>query len=126
MAEKISPKIRKKIFEKYGGRCAYCGKRLKAMHVDHIEPVRRDENKKPLLPERHNEDNLNPSCPRCNFYKGVFTVEMFREELSRQVDRARKTSLNFRLAEDFKLIRIRKKPVVFYFEQFNNPPAVEE
>lgn len=33
---------RQKIFDKYGGRCAYCGcELLKGWHVDEIEPVRR-------------------------------------------------------------------------------------
>jgi hypothetical protein len=33
---------RQKIFDKYGGRCAYCGCELqKGWHVDEIEPVRR-------------------------------------------------------------------------------------
>lgn len=39
MSEK---KDRQKIFDKYGGRCAYCGCELqKGWHVDEIEPVRR-------------------------------------------------------------------------------------
>lgn len=33
---------RQKIFEKFGGKCAYCGCDLeKGWHVDHIEPIRR-------------------------------------------------------------------------------------
>lgn len=33
---------RQKVFDKYGGRCAYCGCELqKGWHVDEIEPVRR-------------------------------------------------------------------------------------
>lgn len=35
-------KERKIIFDKYAGRCAYCGRELQnGWHVDHIEPVRR-------------------------------------------------------------------------------------
>lgn len=34
---------RQKVFDKYGGRCAYCGCELqKGWHVDEIEPVRRN------------------------------------------------------------------------------------
>ena len=34
---------RKAIYEKYGGKCAYCGCELqKGWHVDEIEPVRRN------------------------------------------------------------------------------------
>jgi 5-methylcytosine-specific restriction endonuclease McrA len=40
---------RQKIFEKYGGRCAYCGCDLdgKRWNVDHIEPVNRVTKTKP-------------------------------------------------------------------------------
>lgn len=38
----MNSEIRQKIFDKYGGRCAYCGCELKdGWHVDEIEPVRR-------------------------------------------------------------------------------------
>lgn len=37
----ISTKIRRQVYEKYGGRCAYCGEPIeyKAMQVDHMEPL---------------------------------------------------------------------------------------
>lgn len=39
----MSKKDRQKIFEKYRGRCAYCGCELtKGWHVDEINPVRRN------------------------------------------------------------------------------------
>ena len=39
----MKKKDRQLIFEKYGGRCAYCGCELtKSFHVDEIEPVRRN------------------------------------------------------------------------------------
>ncbi|MDI8841786.1 YjfK family protein, partial [Salmonella enterica subsp. enterica serovar Anatum] len=42
--------------------------------------------------------------------------EMFREQVSLQVERGRKSSMNFRTAERFGLIEAVDKPVVFWFE----------
>jgi len=34
---------RQKVYDKFNGRCAYCGCELKAgFHIDHIEPIRRN------------------------------------------------------------------------------------
>lgn len=42
-ASTMKKKDREIIFNKYGGRCAYCGEELqKGWHVDEIEPVRRN------------------------------------------------------------------------------------
>ncbi len=36
---KMTKTDRQKIFDKYGGKCAYCGCELqKGWHVDHVEP----------------------------------------------------------------------------------------
>lgn len=115
----ISKKLREKIRMKYGGRCAYCGKELHAsFHVDHIIPICRGRVPKEYRNAKlENIDNLNPSCRRCNNYKTVLSLEDFRREISRQVERARSYSLNFRLAEDFGLVVETKAPVVFYFEK---------
>lgn len=53
---------RQKVYEKYGGRCAYCGKAIqyKDMQVDHVIPLRRYGDDSLL--------NLNPSCRSCNHY----------------------------------------------------------
>lgn len=128
---------RQKIFDKYGGRCAYCGCELqKGWHVDEIEPVlrgfkyRRDDrglimtNKKGddikdvylSYPERLNIDNQNPACARCNGWKSTMDLETFRNEISEQVQRARRYNCNFRMAEDFGLIKETGIEVKFYFE----------
>ena len=40
----MNKKDRELIFNKYGGKCAYCGCELtKGWHVDEFEPVRLDE-----------------------------------------------------------------------------------
>lgn len=66
---------------KYGGRCAYCGRKLTpgrkgdtAFQVDHLHPR--------YLDGKDDLDNLAPACRICNHYKKTFTVEEFREQLS--------------------------------------------
>ncbi len=106
---------REKIKHKFNGRCAYCGVELKSkFHVDHVEPLYRNCNEK----EKNNsEENLYPACIRCNMWKKVYTLDQFREEISKQVDAARRYSKNFRLAEDFGLIKETGNEVQFYFEK---------
>ncbi len=128
---------RQKIFEKYGGRCAYCGCQLgRRWQVDEVEPVlrgfkyRRDVNGRILTsaagndlkdvyltyPERMHIDNQNPACPRCNGWKSTMDLETFRKEISEQVARARRYNCNFRMAEDYGLIKETGIEVKFYFE----------
>lgn len=111
--------LREQVRNKYGGHCAYCGKRLTdTFHVDHIKPLYRDRVPREFIKKDLLEiGNLNPACRRCNNYKTVLSLEDFREQLSRQVERARSKSLNFRLAEDFGLIVETHAGVVFYFEK---------
>lgn len=130
-------KKRQAIWDKSGGKCWYCGCDLpeKGWHADHFEPVLRtfeivprEERKNPHAfevrhdggfekPERDSEENLVPSCAPCNLFKSTFPIEMFRREIQKQIERARKTSVNFRTAERFGLINITEKPVVFWFEE---------
>jgi len=121
---------------KFGGRCAYCGCQLpeKGWHADHVEPVRRDfdvvrapgkgysvarSNGKVLHPELHAIENLFPACAPCNLFKATWTIEDMRNEISKQAERARAYSVNFRTAERFGLVEVVQKPVIFWFEIFD-------
>lgn len=109
---------RAEIKNKFGGRCAYCGCLLDdRFHVDHVDAVYREDGKM-LKPENHTEKNLFPSCRPCNLFKGVFTIDEFRGEIERQVERARKYSVNFRTAERFGQLSVSALPVVFWFEKY--------
>ena len=132
--EMILNKKRQAIFYKSGGRCWYCGCELqKGWHQDHLEPIIRvselvrDHSNGQFShkyvntgdcrrPHLDTIDNLVPSCPPCNLFKSTFNVEAFRLEIQEQTDRARETSVNFRTAERFGLITVKKEPVVFWFE----------
>lgn len=48
----------------------------------------------------------------------TYSLEMFRKQVSLQVERGRRSSVNFRTAERFGLISVVNKPVVFWFEQY--------
>lgn len=129
---------RAKIKSKFGGYCAYCGKPLGGrFHIDHVVPILRGvrrnhsspwgevpESVKKLLNDDAEkaldvEENMYPSCPRCNLYKSSMSVEQFREEIGKQADRLRRDSRAFRLAEDFGAVSDTNDSVVFWFERFN-------
>ena len=124
MSKAISKKKRLIIHEKYKGKCAYCGLKIeyKKMHVDHIVPIYRGSTNADLewygkVKGTNKIENLNPSCPSCNISKSTFTLEEWRNELVLKIDRLREMVTNFRLVENHGLIKVAKKPVIFYFEK---------
>ena len=127
MAKKISKKIREEIWYKYGKKCAYCGSNLeyKKMQVDHIKPLYRNDNVKTLevwgVERGGNDiDNLKPSCARCNRWKSTFSLEQFREEISKQCERLKRDSSQYRMAIDYGLIKETDNKIVFWFETFGD------
>lgn len=99
---------------KYGGLCAYCGKPLEdTFHIDHRIPLYRGWEDKP---KDDSDDNKEPSCPRCNRWKKVFTVDEFRKEIEAQKERLMKIP-QFRLALDYGLIQFTNNQVTFHFEK---------
>lgn len=132
---KITKAQRAELRLKFGGKCAYCGCELpeKGWHADHVEPIRRDfdvvysrahgahisrSNGRALNPELHAIENLFPACAPCNLFKATWSIEGMRKEITRQVERARAYSVNFRTAERFGLVEVVEKPVVFWFETY--------
>ena len=110
---KISKELRQKVFDKYQGCCAYCGyefEDMKEMQVDHLNPVY-------LNGEDNSIENLMPACRMCNFYKSTYTLEKFREQLGKILNRLSDQFI-FRLAHRYNLVEVKpyKIPVQFYFE----------
>lgn len=113
----LTPAQRKKIYQKYDGRCSYCGHGIEfhEMQVDHkIAKARM----------HHNEyrsadwwDNLMPSCRRCNHYKRAETVEQYRRKLMTIQDRI-KTDYIVKVAIDYGVIEFTPFDGEFYFEKF--------
>jgi hypothetical protein len=113
--------------EKFGGKCAYCGKPLdKTFHADHVAPIYRgwEGHARPPSAGKDVEENLFPACPRCNIRKATFSVEEFRAEISMQLKRLRRDSAAFTLAEDFGIVSETGTPVVFWFEKY--PPLMRQ
>lgn len=122
----MKKEVRQQVHKKCGGRCAYCGEEvtLKTMQVDHIRPKRNFHyGLRSEIPDYDVDDirNLNPSCRKCNNFKTAMSLEEFRQQLESQVDRARRYSVNFRMAEKFGLIRAEERSIVFYFERSSKP-----
>lgn len=131
----MSKETRKKIFDKFGGRCAYCGCELqKGWHVDEIEPVRRnwkyeyDESKGrdirkitgAVHPERFNIDNQNPACASCNINKHSNSLEGFRACIAGYMKHLNGISTQYKIAKRYGLIQETGIEVKFYFETINN------
>jgi len=108
----IKKEVRDNVLKKYGGRCYLCGILSKKLTIDHIHPVNRGGSSE--------EKNLSPACASCNNFKMEFTIEELRREISLQVHRARKYSVNFRTAERFGLVFEVDTSVIFHFEKVKN------
>jgi len=114
---------RELVYNKYNGRCAYCGCKLdyKDMQVDHIVPIFRNVNEeRPYGLERGNEsvENSNPSCRACNKRKGVLSVEEFRAELEKCHERMLRDNPNYRQLVRYGQIKlVDNGRVKFYFEK---------
>lgn len=119
------------IFNKYGGKCAYCGCVLqKGWHVDEIEPVRRGfkydysaspPKKIPYVehPERFNIDNQNPACASCNINKHSSSLEDFRQLIQGFMKHLNEVNTQYKIAKRYGLVTETNTEVKFYFEKLN-------
>lgn len=115
----ISKNLRKEVYDKYDGHCAYCGCELemKDMQVDHILSVCVNHFRKEKTSEEMNEiDNLMPSCRQCNYYKDTYTIDGFRERLKTLMSRV-KLPFIYRLAEKYGMVKELEWDGEFYFEK---------
>jgi 5-methylcytosine-specific restriction endonuclease McrA len=104
------------VYNKYGKRCAYCGKHLEyhEMQVDHLIPRMRGRRPDAVVEVF---ENWMPSCRRCNHYKHCYTLENFRKLLKTLDRRINKYYIN-KVALDYGIIReVVPWDGVFYFEK---------
>lgn len=111
MGRSISKSKRYAVFNKFNGKCAYCGKTLKfkEFQVDHLISF------KQAGTFINKESNLMPSCPVCNIMKGDGSLDVFR---------ARMKALRFELFDSVKftfayrigLVSLSEPVDKFYFE----------
>lgn len=121
-----------KIFEKYGGKCAYCGCDLtKSWHADHIQPIVRDskwDRKGGRFvnsgtcrnPENEILQNYNPSCSSCNIQKNSFTLEQFRSNIQGFLNSLNQYSTQYKFVKRYGLVTETQNEVKFFFETFSN------
>lgn len=110
MRKTISKDVRRLVYNKYEGHCAYCGKPIdyKDMQVDHLHSI--------YLGGEDNIENYMPACRACNFRKATMSVDKFREELKLQCERMLNT-FQGKQSLAYGLIERSNIDIVFYFEK---------
>jgi 5-methylcytosine-specific restriction endonuclease McrA len=127
----FKPEFRQSIFNKFGGKCSYCGIDLdNKFHLDHFIPKRRyNKTHKELVSigyypdmEKGNDkfDNLMPCCASCNSSKSDLSIEEFRVRVLERVERLNKFSGEYNIAKRFGLVKEISTQVIFYFEKFKD------
>lgn len=115
MAEKrkhISKQLRKVIFDKYGGRCAYCGEKfgsIRDMQVEHFEPF--------SLGGADEIENYMPACRKCNYYKSTLPLETFRDYIETIPEKLFRRNFIFKLGVKYGFFSPDRRNVEFYFEK---------
>jgi 5-methylcytosine-specific restriction endonuclease McrA len=101
-----------KIYKKYDGHCAYCGKPIDIteMQVDHIEPKRKGG--------QDSIDNYNPSCRRCNHYKRSLDLEQFREYIKTLHERIARDYIT-KVGLDYGIVKLEPFDGRFHFEKID-------
>jgi len=121
---------RQKVFDKFGGKCAYCGCELtKSFHCDHVEPIQRNKefdrekrvfkqlpNSQSMFPQRDNLDNIYPACASCNIQKHSYTLEEFRKNIQGFIEQLNLRFNQYKFAKKYGLVKETGNKVVFYFE----------
>lgn len=125
----ISPKVREEVYNKFGGHCAYCGKKLerKGWQVDHLIPVQRKQFGKYSEFEVEGFSNLFPSCRRCNHYKRAHSLETFRRYIEEIPEKLKKDNYIYKVGLDYGLVEEHPRKITFYFEQWeyeNNTDSI--
>ena len=105
--------VRQSVYEKYSGRCAYCGKKIayKDMQVDHFIPKRG-------WAESGSDDvsNLMPSCRMCNHYKRANPLELFRTYIQ-EIPKKLRQNYIYKIGVAYGNVIENEKPIVFFFEK---------
>lgn len=138
----MTQKTRELVWNKYGHRCAYCGKPLpyEKMQVDHLErlcPRYYDpkgnklslkvaiacygDGAKADYIDNNSIDNLMPTCYGCNHYKGKWDLEFYRQLINK---------LHLKMEEEYLIKRGLEYGIVkiapwdgkFFFEKYD--PAI--
>ena len=126
----ISKGKRSRVIAKSEGRCWYCGDLLLGNNwdIDHVIPhndYSREHKCLMVNGKKFTEYGLNsiknlvPSCRACNLHKGSNNLEGFRGSILNQPEAKKINSAGFRIAQKYGIIKVIKKPIVFWFEKNN-------
>ena len=109
--KKLTKEERIEIYNRFDGRCGYCGEKIniKNMKVEHIVDLR--------VGGTDTLDNMICACRSCNHYKSTYTLEVFEKQLQEIPNRLIRDSVIFRIALRYGLIEIKDKKVEFYFKK---------
>jgi 5-methylcytosine-specific restriction endonuclease McrA len=119
---------RRKVWCKFGGKCAYCGCELTGKwHIDHAQALQRhstyDRVKKRFVhtgecqyPERDTIDNCMPACVSCNLYKSSSDIETFRWKIGNTITALNRDRTQYQFAKRYGLLNETGLKVKFYFE----------
>jgi len=115
----MKKELRQKVYEKFNGKCAYCGRDIafKDMQVDHYYPLASIGCANASETDLNSFDNLMPSCRRCNHYKRAELPEHFRTQMKTLHKRLMKIYI-VKVAVDFGIIQINPWDGIFYFEKY--------
>ena len=113
----ISKKVREAVYQKYGGHCAYCGKKIdyKDMQVDHLIPIQRERFGKYTEEQIECFENYMTVDRRCNHYKRAHSLETFRRYIE---EIPKKLAENYicKVGIDYSLVEFYPHKIKFYFE----------
>jgi len=112
---KLTKSQRIKVYQKYDGRCSYCGTGIEFNNFQVDHKLARNRFKFPE--EADFFENFMPACRPCNIRKNTMSVEKFRQELARDIEQLKRDSPKFRLLLQYGKISISGNDIVFYFEK---------
>lgn len=112
----ISKETRQLVYDKLGGHCAYCGKKIeiKDMQIDHVYPLKLQYK---TFDNLDVVENMLPACRKCNRYKYTLTLNKFRKRIEELTENLERNSVAYRNAVSFNQIIPNKHKQEFYFEK---------
>ena len=119
--------LREKIYNKFDGHCAYCGKAIEynQMQVDHYYPQCKSRfYLRRFKIDVHAETNLMPTCRGCNHYKRARTPNQFRDLMKSLHERLENIYI-LKVAVSFGMATIKPFDGLFYFERFQRATVNE-
>lgn len=110
----MTKEIREAVYNKYNGRCAYCGREIayEDMQVDHLISK--------VIGGADDLSNYMPSCRTCNHYKRDNSLEYFRKCISTIPCKLAERQYIYKVGMAYGFYDAEPKLVKFYFEEINN------